>query len=214
MYFTTNGRWSYAGVWCFWFVVLLTMTWHGGPPWATFASPAAPPLGAAVALLVVPPPVSGFPGRPRPLAQVGRGPLPCRAAGLPPSGLGGTRRPAAAPGRLDHGHHRGLVDAGPTAPPVGGPAGAVSAAGNPGRAPHHQPPLPQRRPGRSRCGGRSFGAQPADGAPAAVQGGGLAGPDRLGDGAWASRPPSSTTIVWAAPWMPSPRTSAISGWIS
>ena len=32
MYFTTTGRWSHAFVWCFWFAVLLTMTWHGGPP--------------------------------------------------------------------------------------------------------------------------------------------------------------------------------------
>jgi transposase len=61
MYFTTNRRWSYAVVWCFWFLVLLTVAWHGGPPWATVASPAAPPLGAAVALLVVPPSVSGTP---------------------------------------------------------------------------------------------------------------------------------------------------------
>ena len=35
MYFTTNRRWSSAVVWCFWFLVLLTVAWHGGPPWAT-----------------------------------------------------------------------------------------------------------------------------------------------------------------------------------
>ena len=35
MYFTTNRRWSYAVVWCFWFLVLLTVAWHGGPPWVT-----------------------------------------------------------------------------------------------------------------------------------------------------------------------------------
>ena len=32
MRFTTNRRWSYAVVWCFWFLVLLTVAWHGGPP--------------------------------------------------------------------------------------------------------------------------------------------------------------------------------------
>ena len=41
MYFTTNRHWSYAVVWCFWFLVLLTVTWTAGLPWATAATPAA-----------------------------------------------------------------------------------------------------------------------------------------------------------------------------
>jgi len=56
MYFTTNRRWSHACVWCFWFVVLLTITWQGGPPAATSGSAAAAPAESRVALLVVPPP--------------------------------------------------------------------------------------------------------------------------------------------------------------
>ncbi len=61
MYFTTNRRWSYAIVWCFWFLVLLTLAWPGSPPGATGAphAPAAP--GDAVALLAVPPPARGTP---------------------------------------------------------------------------------------------------------------------------------------------------------
>ena len=49
MYFTTNRRWSYAVVWCFWFLVLLTMVWSGSVPWATVA----PPAGADAIVLDV-----------------------------------------------------------------------------------------------------------------------------------------------------------------
>jgi len=59
MYFTTNRRWSYAVVWCFWFLVLLTMVWSGSVPWATVAPPAAGASRDAVALLAVPPPTRG-----------------------------------------------------------------------------------------------------------------------------------------------------------
>lgn len=61
MYFTTNRRWSYAVVWCFWFLVLLTVTWYGGPPWVSVAPAAGTSSGDMVALLVVPPSVHGAP---------------------------------------------------------------------------------------------------------------------------------------------------------
>ena len=61
MYFTTNRRWSYAVVWCFWFLVLLTVAWHGGPPWVTVAPAAERAPGDTVALLVVPPSARGTP---------------------------------------------------------------------------------------------------------------------------------------------------------
>jgi len=61
MYFTTNRRWSYVIVWCFWFLVLLTVSWHGGPPWVT--APLAPGTapGDMLALLAVPPTAPGTP---------------------------------------------------------------------------------------------------------------------------------------------------------
>jgi len=61
MYFTTNRRWSYAVVWCFWFLVLLTMAWHRGLPWVTVAPAAERAPGDTVALLVVPPSARGTP---------------------------------------------------------------------------------------------------------------------------------------------------------
>lgn len=61
MYFTTNRRWSSAVIWCFWFLVLLTMVGRGGPPWTVSAPPASTPPGDAVVLLVVPPLAPGTP---------------------------------------------------------------------------------------------------------------------------------------------------------
>jgi len=61
---TRQARWSQIFVWCFWFVVLLTLTWQGGLAVGD-AAPSAP--GLTVALLVVPPPAPGttFPWQPR-----------------------------------------------------------------------------------------------------------------------------------------------------
>jgi len=56
MYSTTNGRWLHAFVWCFWFVVLLTMTGPGGLPAGASGPAAAASPPSRVALLVVPPP--------------------------------------------------------------------------------------------------------------------------------------------------------------
>jgi len=61
MHFTTNRRWSHAVAWCFWFLVLLTVAWHGGPPWASAVPQVVPPAGDAVALLAVPPAAPGTP---------------------------------------------------------------------------------------------------------------------------------------------------------
>ena len=61
MYFTTNRRWSYVVVWCFWFLVLLTVAWHGGPPWLTVPAATDTSPGDAVALLVLPPTAGGTP---------------------------------------------------------------------------------------------------------------------------------------------------------
>jgi hypothetical protein len=61
MYCTTNRRWSYAIVWCIWFLVLLTVTWHGGPPWMTVPPAPGTAPGDAVALLVTPPSARGTP---------------------------------------------------------------------------------------------------------------------------------------------------------
>lgn len=61
MYFTTHRRWSYAAVWCFWFLVLLTVSGHGGPPWVTVAPAPGTSPGDTVALLVVPPSARGTP---------------------------------------------------------------------------------------------------------------------------------------------------------
>lgn len=59
MYFTTNRRWSDAIVWCFWFLVLLTVAWHGGPPGLTVPPTIGTSPGDTVALLVLPPPTGG-----------------------------------------------------------------------------------------------------------------------------------------------------------
>jgi hypothetical protein len=59
MYFTTNRRWLNAVVWCFWFLVLLTVAWHGGPPGLTVPPAIGPVPGDTVALLVLPPPAGG-----------------------------------------------------------------------------------------------------------------------------------------------------------
>jgi transposase len=61
MYFTTNRRWSDAVVWCFWFLILLTVAWHGGPPWLTVPPATGTSPGDAVALLVLPPTAGGTP---------------------------------------------------------------------------------------------------------------------------------------------------------
>ncbi len=61
MYFTTHRRWSYAIVWCFWFLVLLTVTWSGGPPGVTVTPAPGTLPGDTVALLVVPPSARGTP---------------------------------------------------------------------------------------------------------------------------------------------------------
>lgn len=56
MYSTTNSRWIHAFVWCFWFVVLLTLAWPGGPPAGASGTAAAASTQSRVALLVVPAP--------------------------------------------------------------------------------------------------------------------------------------------------------------
>jgi transposase len=61
MYFTTNRRWSYAVVWCFWFLVLLTVTWTGGPAWVTAPAVAGTAPGDTLALLAVSPTAPGTP---------------------------------------------------------------------------------------------------------------------------------------------------------
>lgn len=61
MYFTTHRRWSYAVLWCFWFLVLLTVTWPGGPPGVTVTPAPGTLPGDTVALLVVPPSARGTP---------------------------------------------------------------------------------------------------------------------------------------------------------
>lgn len=67
MYFATNRRWSYAVVWRFWFLVLLTLVWSGSASWATVAPPAGGAARDAVALLAVPPPTRDtvWPWQPR-----------------------------------------------------------------------------------------------------------------------------------------------------
>jgi len=62
MYFTTNRRWSNAVVWCLWFLVLLTVAWHGGPSGLTVPPAIGMSPGDTVALLVLPPPAGGMVG--------------------------------------------------------------------------------------------------------------------------------------------------------
>ncbi len=63
---TRHDRWSHVFVWCFWFVVLLTLTWQGGLAVGGAAAPTTAAPGNIVALLVVPPPAPGttFPWQP------------------------------------------------------------------------------------------------------------------------------------------------------
>lgn len=56
MCFTTNHRWVNAVVWCFWFLVLLTLAWQGRLPGLTVPPATGTAPGDAVALLVLPPP--------------------------------------------------------------------------------------------------------------------------------------------------------------
>jgi len=69
MYFTTNRHWSYAVVWCFWFLVLLTVTWTAGPPWVTAMPATGTVTDETIALLAVP---ATAPGTPWPWQPQGR----------------------------------------------------------------------------------------------------------------------------------------------